>query len=162
MRPFAFSKPNPDTDLVLERIVDIPRQAIWNAWTKPEQLVRWFTPAPWQTIGCEIDLQPGGIFRTVMRSPEGEESDSAGCFLVVEPPSRLVFTDALGPGFQPAMEGFFTAFLELEDRTKGTLYRVVARHKDVETCRKHQEMGFYTGWNAALDQLVAMVKTERT
>ena len=60
-------------DLVLERVVDVPRELVWAAWTKPEHIMKWFTPAPWTTVDCEIDLRPGGIFRTVMRSPEGQE-----------------------------------------------------------------------------------------
>ena len=50
-----------------------PRELVWKAWTMPEHLKKWFTPAPWQTVECEIDLRPGGIFRTVMRSPEGQD-----------------------------------------------------------------------------------------
>ena len=41
-------------DLVLERIVDVPPELVWAAWTEPEQLKRWFTPAPWTTVDCEI------------------------------------------------------------------------------------------------------------
>jgi uncharacterized protein YndB with AHSA1/START domain len=57
-------------DLVLERIVDVPPKLVWAAWTTPEFLKQWFTPAPWETVDCEIDLRPGGVFRFVMRSPE--------------------------------------------------------------------------------------------
>ncbi len=56
-------------DLTLECVVDVPPDPIWGAWTRPEYLQRWFTPAPWQTVDCEIDLRPGGIVRTVRRSP---------------------------------------------------------------------------------------------
>src|ERR1700757_372332 len=66
-------QPDPKLDLLLERIVDVPRELVWRAWTTPEHLKKWFTPAPWTTVDCEIDLRPGGIFRTVMRSPEGQE-----------------------------------------------------------------------------------------
>ena len=65
-------QPDPKLDLVLERIVDVPRELVWMAWTAPEHLKKWFTPVPWTTVDCEIDLRPGGIFRTVMRSPEAE------------------------------------------------------------------------------------------
>jgi uncharacterized protein YndB with AHSA1/START domain len=59
-------------DLVLERVVDVPPDLVWKAWTMPEHVKRWFTPAPWKTVACEIDLRPGGAFRTVMQSPEGK------------------------------------------------------------------------------------------
>ena len=52
-------KINPKLDLVLERTVDVPRELVWAAWTKPEHIVKWFTPAPWVTTHCEIDLRPG-------------------------------------------------------------------------------------------------------
>jgi uncharacterized protein YndB with AHSA1/START domain len=61
--------PDPKLDLVLERIVDVPRERVWMAGTTPEHVKKWFTPVPWQTVDCEIDLRPGGIFRRVMRSP---------------------------------------------------------------------------------------------
>ena len=48
-------------DLLLERTVDVPRQLVWRAWTTPEHLKKWFTPAPWKTVGCEIDLRQASI-----------------------------------------------------------------------------------------------------
>ena len=50
---------DPKTDLVLERVVDVAPELVWKAWTTPEYLKQWFTPAPWKTVGCEIDLRPG-------------------------------------------------------------------------------------------------------
>jgi uncharacterized protein YndB with AHSA1/START domain len=64
MTPSALWKPNAKLDLVLERVVDVPRELVWTAWTKPEHVSKWFTPAPWTVADCEIDLRPGGIFRT--------------------------------------------------------------------------------------------------
>ena len=54
-------QPDPKLDLVLERIVEVPRELVWMAWTTPEHLKKWFTPVPWTTVDCEIDLRPGGI-----------------------------------------------------------------------------------------------------
>jgi uncharacterized protein YndB with AHSA1/START domain len=62
---------NPRLDLLLERVVDVPPDLVWAAWTVPEHVKKWFTPAPWRTMDCEIDLRSGGIFRIVMRGPEG-------------------------------------------------------------------------------------------
>ncbi len=49
-----------------ERFVEVPKELVWKAWTPPEHLMQWF----WKTTDCEIDLRPGGLFRTVMQSPE--------------------------------------------------------------------------------------------
>ena len=65
MNSLATVEPfDPNLDLILEREVDVPRESVWAAWTRPELLKKWFTPAPWTTVDCEIDLRPGGIFRT--------------------------------------------------------------------------------------------------
>lgn len=154
---------NPELDLLLEREVDVPPEAVWAAWTRPEQLVKWFTPAPWTTTHCEIDLRPGGGFHAVMRSPEGQEFPNTGCYLEVVPNERLVWTSALGAGYRPLAEhppGSFpmTAAIMLEPTATGTRYRALAIHADAAACKQHAEMGFETGWGAALDQLVAMVK----
>jgi uncharacterized protein YndB with AHSA1/START domain len=154
-------KPDPRLDLVLERVVDVPEELVWEAWTKPEHLKKWFSPAPWRTTECEIDLRPGGIFRTVMRGPAGEESDSVGCYLEIVPNKRLVWTDALLPGWRPAESArfSFTAIIALEALGQKTRYIATAMHRDEAGRKEHEEMGFHEGWGAALDQLVAHAKT---
>ena len=94
-------QPDPALDLLLERVIDSPPALAWRAWTQPDELKKWFTPRPWQTVGCEIDLRPGGIFRTVMRSPDGQEMDNAACILEVVENTKLVWSGALLPGYRP-------------------------------------------------------------
>ena len=143
--------PDPGLDLVLERIVDVPRELVWNAWTIPSHVKKWFTPAPWQTVDCEIDLRPGGIFRTVMRSPEGQEFPNFGCYLEVIRNEKLVWTNALEPGFRPANPSaaevaecgllVFTAVISLEPHGNGTKYTALVMHKDEDGPQKTRGHG---------------------
>ena len=158
--------PDSKLDLLLERIVDVPRELVWMAWTTPEHLKKWFTPVPWKTIDCEIDLRPGGIFRTVMQSPEGKDFPNLGSYVEVIPHEKLVWTNALLPGFRPIYgptacpgeEFAFTAVLSLEQHANGTKYTALVIHADEESRKKHEALGFHEGWGKALDQLVASVK----
>jgi uncharacterized protein YndB with AHSA1/START domain len=150
---------DPALDLKLERVVPVAPELVWKAWTEPEHVVHWFTPAPWKTVSCNIDLRPGGTFRTVMESPEGEQVDNPGCFLVVEHGRLLVFTDALLAGFRPRESSFMTASVSIEPHPEGTRYTAIARHKTDTDRQTHVDMGFYDGWSAALDQLVAYVQS---
>lgn len=72
---------NSKLDLVLEKIVDAPAELIWKGWTQPESLVKWFCPRPYVVTKCEIDLKPGGIFRTDMKGPDMPETKTIGCIL---------------------------------------------------------------------------------
>ena len=150
-------------DLALERVVDVPPELVWKAWTTPEHLKKWFTPAPWTTIDCEIDLRPGGIFRTVMRSPEGRDFPHVGCYLEVVKNRKLVWTGALEPGYRPsnpaAGSPVFTAVISLEPSGKSdTKYTALAMHRDEAGCKQHDQMGFHMGWGKALEQLVEVAK----
>ena len=160
-------QPDPKLDLLLERIVDVPRELVWRAWTTPEHIKKWFTPAPWTTVDCEIDLRPGGIFRTVMRSPEGQTFPNVGCYLEIVENERLIWTNAVAPGYRPnespaACPGdafYFTSVISLEARGNGTKYSALVMHADGASCKRHEDMGFHNGWNAALDQLITLTKT---
>lgn len=156
-----LSTHDPERDLLLERLVDVPVGLVWQAWTDPEHLKAWFAPRPFETIECEIDLRPGGIFRTVMRAPDGTtfDDDTGGCFLEVHAPHRLVWTSALAPGYRPLPPpedgGFaFTAELTFEAVKESTRYSARAIHASREAAAAHEEMGFIDGWGTALDQLV--------
>lgn len=166
MTPSMIHRPDPLLDLRLERVVDVPASAIWAAWTQPDLIKRWFTPAPWQTTDCEIDLRPGGIFRTVMRGPDGTEFTNVGCFLEIVPEEKLVWTGALGPGFRPksaaetaAVPFQMSAVISLASVDGGTRYTALVVHGDEDARGRHEAMGFEVGWGIALDQLVAMIKS---
>jgi uncharacterized protein YndB with AHSA1/START domain len=155
---------NPKLDLVIERVVDVPPKLVWTCWTEPRHVVKWFTLDPWKTVDCEIDLRPGGMFRWVMQSPEGEQFPNTACYLEIVPERRLIWTDVLHPGYRPAPNTILaglplTAIITLEPEGKGTRYTATALHRNVEERDKHEEMGFFEGWGTVLDQLVAHAKT---
>lgn len=157
-------KIDPKLDLVLERTVDVAPELVWKAWTEPEHLMKWFTPRPWRTVECEVDLWPGGMFRTVMESPEGEKVGGAGaCYVEIVENRRLVWTTALEPGYRPAAHDpdapfVFTAAILIEPEGSGTKYTAIARHRDEGGRESHEKMGFHEGWGAAFDQLVELAK----
>lgn len=161
-------QPNSKFDLSFTRVVDVPRVLVWRAWTEPELLKLWFCPLPWRTIDCKIDLRPGGIFHTTMQSPDGQEFPNVGCYLEVKPNEKLVWTNALLPGYRPSIvtatcgsddaNFMFTAMIELADHGQGTRYTATVIHADEDGCKRHAAMGFEGGWGTALDQLVSMIK----
>jgi uncharacterized protein YndB with AHSA1/START domain len=155
---------NPALDLVLERTIAVPPDRVWAAWTQPELLMQWFTPAPWKTVAVDIDLRPGGRCVTTMESPDGDQFPNTGCYLQVEPNRLLVFTSAMTEDFRPAAPSngagglAFTARIEIAAAPNGgTHYRAIAMHAHEDDCRQHGDMGFAEGWGAALDQLVALM-----
>jgi uncharacterized protein YndB with AHSA1/START domain len=150
---------DPKLDLVLERVVDVPPALVWKAWTEPEHLKQWFAPQPWKITECELDLRPGGMIRFVMQSPEGEDFPNTGCYLEVVPERRLVWTDTMLPGYRPAANPFFTAYVMFEPEGTGTRYVAIAVHGDEETRQRHEAMGFHDGWGAVLTQMVEYIKT---
>lgn len=157
---------DPSLDLVLTRTTDVPVELVWKAWTTPELLKQWFTPKPWVTAECELDARPGGRFYTLMRSPEGQEFPGEGCVLEAIENERLVWTSAMLPGYRPKLtgndpmkDGFaFTAIIEFARNGTGTDYRATLVHADPESKAKHEAMGFESGWGAAFDQLVELMR----
>jgi uncharacterized protein YndB with AHSA1/START domain len=148
---------NPELDLELVRDVPVSAAAVFAAWTDPGSVTQWFAPRPYTVPLCEIDLRPGGGFRTIMNSPEGEQMmDGTSCYLEIVPDERLVWSTALTTGYRPQSGDMpFTAILELTpDGSGGCRYRAIAVHQDPEGAEQHRAMGFHEGWGTVIDQLV--------
>ena len=146
-------------DLTLVRVLDVPKRLVWEAWTNPEHLKRWWAPKPVVTSECEMDVRPGGVMRTVMILPDGTEYPNVGVFLEVIHEEKIVMTDALGPGYRPSNAPFMTAIITFSETDGKTTYTATALHKDEETRNKHEQMGFFDGWGTAAAQLEAVAKS---
>jgi uncharacterized protein YndB with AHSA1/START domain len=158
----AIVAPTSDRELVLTRMVDAPREKLFQAWTEPELLKQWFAPTPWTTPVAELDVRPGGANLIVMRSPDGQDYPNRGIYLEVVKNERLVLTDAYTSGWEPSEKPFMTLVLTLDDLGGGrTRYTARVRHWSVADRETHEKMGFHEGWGRCLDQLVALVSPKR-
>ena len=143
-------------DLVISRLLRAPRAALWRAWTDPELLRQWWCPRPWTTEVKAFDLRPGGAFHTFMQGPDGGTSDNPGCFLEIVPGSRIVTTSCLGADWRPCETWLaMTAVITMADEGQGTRYVATVMHPDAATRERHEQMGFFQGWNLCIDQLEA-------
>jgi uncharacterized protein YndB with AHSA1/START domain len=155
-----------DRDFVISRVFAAPRELVWRAWTDPAHLSRWWGPAEFTNPVCEMDLRPGGAYRIVMRSPEGNEYPLTGNCVEVVPPERLVLTmdtsghpdswhklinphhktgeNAAGPMVQTIM------FENVDGKTKVT----VRTRFESSTIRDGMlKVGMNEGWSQSLDRL---------
>jgi uncharacterized protein YndB with AHSA1/START domain len=149
-----------DRELVLTRLIDAPREALYRCWTESELLRQWFAPAPFSTPIAELDVRAGGSNFIVMQSPDGQEIPNHGVYLEVVPNQKLVFTDAYVSAWAPSPNPFMTVILTFEDAGAGqTRYTARVRHFTVEGCQRHEQMGFHQGWGQCADQLAALAKT---
>lgn len=150
------AKPATDRELILTRLIDVPRAKLYRAWTDAGLLPQWFAPLPWKTIRAEMDVRPGGASFMVMRGPDGTEHTSRGVYLEVVENQRLVFTDAYVTAWEPAEKPFMTVILTFEDEAGQTRYTARVRHWTAADREAHEQMGFHQGWGLATDQLAAV------
>ena len=142
---------DPETDLSFTRTLAVPRQLVWECWTQPRHIPHFFIPAPHKVTAVEIDLRVGGRFNTTF--------DVEGNLMEVGPGEKLVFADAYTGGGKPAPEPCMTAILLLSDaKGGGTTYTAIARHRNSDTRKAHEDMGFFDGWGTVVTQLEAYAK----
>lgn len=80
-----------EREIVLCRVFDAPRELVFEAWTDPEHIGRWFGPKGFVTTTREMDAKVGGRWRFDMRAPDGKVYDNRIVYLEVKSPERLVF-----------------------------------------------------------------------
>lgn len=89
-----------DREVQVVRSFKAPRALVYRAFTEPQLVQRWLLGPPgWSMPVCEMDVRVGGKYRWRWRShDDGKEFGFAGTFREVQPPARLVHTEAYDPG----------------------------------------------------------------
>lgn len=145
-----------DRELIVTRAFNAPARVVFDAWTRPELLKRWWVPKPYGVtlFECDSDLRVGGVYRYVFgRDPSNPEVFS-GRFLEVDPPSRLVLTQ-LYERIPEAGEAVVTAtFEERQGKTHLTLHQLFPTKAALEGALAS---GMEGGMRITLDQLDELV-----
>jgi uncharacterized protein YndB with AHSA1/START domain len=83
-----------DREVTLTRVFNAPRELVYEAFSKPELLKRWFGPRGWSLVTCNVDLRVGGGFRFVMRGPDGRDVGMRGTYKELNSPERSVHVES--------------------------------------------------------------------
>jgi uncharacterized protein YndB with AHSA1/START domain len=145
-----------DRELVVRRMFNAPAHIVFEAWTRPDLLKRWWAPRSFgvSLFECDSDLRAGGTYRYAFgRDPSAPEVFS-GRYIEVTPPSRLVLTQ-LYERMRDAGEAVVTAtFEESEGRTLLTLHQLFPSKESLEGALAS---GMERGMRVTLDQLDELV-----
>ena len=141
-----------DRVLRLERLIAAPPERVFELWTRPEQLVRWWGPDGWDIPAHAIDVRPGGHWRTTMRSPEGRRETVSGVYRVIDKPRRLVFTWAWDQ--DDGSRGHETEItVTFEPAPGGTRLKLVQQAFQSKEVRDNHDRG----WSSSFDCLSRVV-----
>lgn len=142
-----------DRELMITREYPLPRERMFELWTREEHLLQWWAPRDdegrdFTTPTCDVDVREGGRFRIVIRSPDGTDYVMRGIYREVVEPERLAFTFAWeGDDGEPGHETLVTVlFNELDGGTEIRFHQAV--FESVEQRDSHED-----GWSDVLDRL---------
>jgi uncharacterized protein YndB with AHSA1/START domain len=145
-----------DRELTVTRTFNAPAHIVFDAWTKPELLKRWWAPKSFgvSLFECEQDVRVGGAYRFAFgRDPKNPEVFS-GRYLEVDPPSRLVLTQVYERMAEVGEVVVTATFEESQGRTRLTLRQLFPSRQAMEGALKS---GMERGMRVTLDQLDELV-----
>jgi uncharacterized protein YndB with AHSA1/START domain len=102
------------------REFDAPRELVFSAWTDPKHLAQWWGPSGFTTTTYGFDFRPGGVWRFVMRGPDGRDYQNRITFEEIMPPERIVYRHGGDSDVEPVQFRQTVIFEDLGGRTRIT------------------------------------------
>jgi uncharacterized protein YndB with AHSA1/START domain len=149
----------PEREIVITRTLDAPRELVFAVWTDPRHVASWWGPDGFTTTIQDMNVTPGGIWRFVMRGPDGRDYNNKIVFIEVVKPERLVYRHSGEDGTEPVQFQTTVTFVERGGKTELTMRGVFesneARDKVIKTYGAleggKQTMGRLADYLAKLD-----------
>ena len=152
-RTETAAEPEEARSIVIERLLNAPRELVFTAFTKAEHLARWWGPDGFSTTTSAFDFRPGGVWRFVMHGPDGRDYQNRVAFDEIDPPARITWRH--GDDIEPVL---FNTYVTLEaqgDKTKITWRGVFP--SIAERDRVVREFGAEDGGRQTVARLAAYV-----
>ena len=131
-----------DREIVITRVFDAPRELIWEAWTDPQHVAKWWGPNGFTTTTHAMELRVGGAWRFIMHGPDGVDYPNQIDYIEIARPERLVYNHGSGEPDDPGQFHVTVTFAEQGSQTKVTMQcvfasaaerdKVVKEHKAIE------------------------------
>jgi uncharacterized protein YndB with AHSA1/START domain len=152
-----------DREIVIERTFNGPARVVFDAWTKPELVKRWWAPASRHVsvVSCDADLRVGGSYRYVLRLDKGAVFAFSGKYVEVSPPTRLVYTQIFEPtagGAKPD-DADVVLTVTFEERNGTTRLTSTSVCPSPEVRDAIIASGMEHGMKETMDQLEALVES---
>ncbi|WNG38231.1 SRPBCC family protein [Archangium violaceum] len=139
-----------DREVVITRVFEAPARILFEAYSKPEHIKRWFGPRGWPVTLCEMDFRKGGRFRFQMTGPNGQKNTPfGGEYLEIVPNRKIVYDNGFeSPGAEKMI--VTVTFDEQGGKTTLTMHTLFA---SVAMKNAHVGGGFVQGTGSGFDQL---------
>lgn len=138
--------------LTIKKVIEAPVKLVWEAWTNPDHIIKWWAPNGMKIEVIKHDFTVGGRWKYSMPMPDGNLFISEGKYLEIEPYKKIVTT----ADFKPMTEGVEMHVLFEEDGDK-TNFTFSIVHVSEDYCKQQEKMGFYNGWGSAFNRMEAIV-----
>jgi uncharacterized protein YndB with AHSA1/START domain len=148
-----------DAVIVLHRVLEAPRELVFEMFTRPEHLAQFWGPKAMRNAACAVDLRVGGAFRVEVQGPDGTVYPATGVYREIVPPERIVYAatttddNPCGAGLPP--RSIVTiSFADLGGKTSLTVHARLQSRADVEAAI---DGGFNQGWTDSFDRLAELL-----
>lgn len=148
-------------EFVVERVFKAPRTLLFQVFTQPEHLKRWWAPQPYTISTCTVDLRPGGIWHYAMRSPEGQEQWARSVYCEIVSPEKLVYTSTLADEHANPTVGLpehLTTILFTEEEAGRTKATARIQFTSPEALKVALDRGMQQGMNMTWGYLIEYVQ----
>ncbi len=153
-----------EQEFVVERHFTAPRTLMFQVFTQPEHLKRWWAPQPYTIPVCTIDLRPGGIWHYCLRSPEGQEQWARNVYREIVSPEKLVYTSTFADEHANPIEGMpehLTTVIFTEEAGK-TQVSARVQFASAAALKVAVDMGILQGMSVTWEYLVGYVQELQT
>ncbi|ADE12550.1 SRPBCC family protein [Sideroxydans lithotrophicus] len=141
-----------DREIVIERVFDAPRTLVWEAWTNPEHVAKWWGPNGFSTTIKKMDFRVGGAWKLTMHGPDGTDYPNSSVFREIVAPERIVFSHGGGREGGPGAHFLSTwTFEALGEKTRVTMHLLFDTPEDRDLVIR--EFGAYEGGKQTLARL---------
>ncbi len=136
--------------LAVRKTIKATAERLFEAWTDPEQLKKWWGPPGVTCTGAEVDLRVGGRYRMANQLPDGRVLWISGEFESIEPPRKLVYTWRVEPETQASER------VTVQFEARGDATEVIITHERIPSAAirdMHEQ-----GWHGCLEGLAEYIK----